>query len=263
VSPDRIGVAACTWGLEPGYPWVPEYDPAEVLAAAARIGFSGYEPAAESGPGGHVAEQAAALGIACPARFVGLSLADSDQARKQGRAALDDLLALRGEVLMVGVEGLGDTRPLVELAEACAEAGVTAAIHPELGTPVATAAAVDGMLAASPALAVCLDTGHFWAAGDHGLPELVRHWDGRIAHVHLKDVAADQAAAVDAGRPVPEAVQAGLWEPLGQGAVPLAETLEALRAQGYEGWLIVEQDFAPDPEQSAAQGLAWVREAVR
>jgi inosose dehydratase len=263
VSPNRIGVAACTWGLEPGYLWVPQYDPAEVLAAAARLGFAGYEPASESGPGARVAEQAARVGLACPARFVGLSLADSDQARRDARAALDDLLALGGQMLLVGVEELGDTQPLAELADSCVHAGVTAAIHPELGTAVATADVVDKLLAVSPALAVCVDTGHFWAAGDHDLPELVRWWDRRIAHVHLKDVAAKEAAAVSAGKSVLEAVQAGLWQPLGEGAVPLAETLEVLEQQGYEGWLIVEHDFAPDPEGSAAAGLAWVEAARR
>jgi inosose dehydratase len=263
VSADRIGVAACTWGLEPGYPWVPQYRPADVLAAAARLGFSGYEPATESGPGARVAEQAAAVGLACPARFVGLSLADSDQARRDSRAALDDLLALGARVLMVGVEGLGDTQPLAELADACIHAGVTAAIHPELGSPVATARVVDELLAVSSALAVCIDTGHFWAAGDHDLPELVRRWDGRIAHVHLKDVDADVAASVSAGKPVLDAVRDGLWLPLGEGAVPLAETLDALEQQGYDDWLIVEHDFAPEPEQSAAHGLAWVEAARR
>jgi len=262
VRTDRIGVAACTWGLEPGFPWVPEYDPAAVIAAAARIGFSGYEPAAESGPGGLVAEQANALGLVCPARFVGLSLADPGVARRAALDALDDLLALGGRVLMVGVEGLGDPGPLVELADACVEAGAVAAIHPELGAPVATAASVDKLLAASPALAVCVDTGHFWAAGDHDLPGLVRRWGSRIAHVHLKDVAADQAAAVQSGSAVVDAVQAGLWQPLGEGAVPLAETLDALEELGYDGWLIVEDDFAADPDRSAAHGLAWVKDAL-
>jgi inosose dehydratase len=262
VRANPIGVAACTWGLEPGYPWVPEYDAAAVLAAAARLGFSGYEPATESGPGGRVAEQAASLGLACPARFVGLSLGDADRARMSARAALDDLLALGGEILLVGVEELGDTLPLAELAVACVDAGVTAAVHPELGSPVATARAVDDLLAVSSALAVCVDTGHFWAAGDRDLPELARRWDGRIAHVHLKDVAGDAAEAVRAGRPVLDAVQGGLWQPLGEGDVPLVEMLEALDRKGYEGWLIVEHDFAPDPEESAAQGLAWI-EATR
>jgi inosose dehydratase len=261
VSANRVGIAACTWGLEPGYPWVPAYDAAEVLAAAARLGFAGYEPATESGPGARVAEQADRMGIACPARFVGLSLAEPDEARSHGRAALDDLLDLGGQVLLIGVETVGDARALAELADACARAGVTAAIHPELGAPVATARTVDDLLAVSPALTVCLDTGHFWAAGDHDLPQLVRQWGSRIAHVHLKDVAADVAAAVNRGRTVRDAVQAGLWQPVGDGAVPLAETLETLGDQGYDGWLIVEHDFAPDPEESAARSFEWLRTA--
>jgi len=110
VTANPIGIAACTWGLEPGYPWVPEYDAAEVLAAAARLGYAGFEPATESGSGAGVAEQAAEVGIACPARFVGVALAEPDHARAQVRAALHDLLDLGGNVLLIGVETPGDTQ---------------------------------------------------------------------------------------------------------------------------------------------------------
>jgi sugar phosphate isomerase/epimerase len=240
---------------------VPVYDPADVLTAAVRLGFAGYEPATGSGPGAEVALQAAAAGVACPARFVGLSLADSATARRHGHAALADLLDLGGRVLLVGIESLGDPSPLAELADACTRAGVVAAVHPELGAPVATARAVDDLLALSPRLGVCIDTGHFWAAGDHDLPQLVRRWNGRVVHVHLKDVAADIAAAVRGGLPLTDGVQAGLWQPLGDGAVPLADTLAALRRSGYDGWLIVEHDFAPDPEASARRSLEWLRAA--
>jgi inosose dehydratase len=258
VNAGRIGVAACTWGLEPGYPWVPGYDADEVLAAAARLGFAGFEPATDSGPGAVVAKSAAAAGVVCPARFVGLALAEPAAARDHGRAALADLLDLGGDFLLIGIESAGDTRPLAELADSCAEVGVTPAIHPELGGPVATARAVDELLAASPALTVCLDTGHFWAAGDGDLPRLVRDWGGRLSHVHLKDVDGARAAAVRDGEPVGDAVQAGLWRPLGDGDVPLEDTLAALDAAGYDGWLIVEHDFAADPEESAERSLAWL-----
>lgn len=254
-----IGVAACTWGLEPGYDWVPAYDPQAVITAAAALGFNGFEPATGNGPGATVAELAAGVGLSCPARFVGLRLGDSDAARRASRAALDDLLDLGGQVLMIGVEEPGDERPVADLADACAAAGVTAAIHPELGAPVATGRSVDELLERSAALSVCLDTGHFWAAGDHDLTELVRRWGDRIAHVHLKDVSSAVASKVDGGLPVREAVQAGLWQPLGAGEVPLTEVLEALAASGYAGWLVVEDDFAPRPERSAAESLRWLR----
>ena len=248
--------------MEPGYPWVPEYDPKAVIDAAAALGFAGFEPATGNGPGGTVAPVAAAAGLACPARFVGLRLGDADGARRAGRAALDDLLDLGGQVLMIGVEELGDERPLADLADACAAAGVTPAIHPELGAPVATGRAVDHLLELSPSLTVCLDTGHFWAAGDHDLTGLVRRWDGRIAHVHLKDVSAPVARSVADGLAVPDAVRTGLWQPLGAGDVPLADVLEALSASGYAGWLVVEHDFAPDPEGSAAESLRWLGAAL-
>ncbi len=258
-----VGVAACTWGLEPGYPWVRAYEPDEVLLAAARLGFQGFEPATESGAGADVARRAAQAGIACPARFVGLSLADPEEARSRGRAALDDLLDLGGHVLLIGIESAGDPRPVAELAESCVDAGVAPAIHPELGGPVATARAVNELLAAGPALTVCVDTGHFWAAGDTDLASLVRTWGRRISHVHLKDVDGDAAAAVARGREVGDAVRDGLWKPLGAGDVPLRETLGALDEQAYGGWLVVEQDFAPDPEDSLARSLEWLAASGR
>jgi inosose dehydratase len=256
---NAVGIAACTWGLEPGYDWVPRYDPEQVIATAAALGFAGIEPATENGPGELVKEQAAAVGLACPARFVGLPLADSDEATRVADAALSDLVDLGAGILLVGIESLGDTTPLARLARACGERGVVPALHPELGGPVATAAELEGLLKASDTLALCLDAGHLFAAGDVDVAALVSRWGDRIAHVHLKDVDAEFAAAVRRGElGLHEAVRAGLWRPLGEGGVPLIETLAALAESDYQGWLVVEDDFAADPERSAQTSLAWL-----
>jgi len=63
--------------------------------------------------------------------------------------------------------------------------------------------------------------------------------------VHLKDVAGPIAEQLrgDALAIVP-AVQAGLFRPLGAGSAPIAETVRALEASGYEGKYVLEQDCA-------------------
>jgi inosose dehydratase len=41
-----------------------------------------------------------------------------------------------------------------------------------------------------------------------------------------------------------KATQAGLFTPLGQGSVDILGVVEALEAQGYQGWYVIEQDTA-------------------
>ena len=41
-----------------------------------------------------------------------------------------------------------------------------------------------------------------------------------------------------------EAVQAGLFRPLGEGDAEIAEVIRRLDANGYGGWLVLEQDTA-------------------
>lgn len=60
--------------------------------------------------------------------------------------------------------------------------------------------------------------------------------DGRIVHVHIKDGRGEVGAAA--------------WElvPLGEGDVPVAGVLRALRTRGYRGWLTVEWEKKWHPE---------------
>ena len=64
--------------------------------------------------------------------------------------------------------------------------GVTAVLHPHVGTMVETRADVDRVLAGS-AIPLCLDTGHLLIGGTDPV-ELARTVPDRVAHVHLKDV---------------------------------------------------------------------------
>jgi inosose dehydratase len=93
----------------------------------------------------------------------------------------------------------------------------------------------------------------------------LREWRGRIDHVHLKDVRLDlllASASWDA------AWRAGVFCELGAGDADLDSFLAEL--DGYDGWLVVEQDWVPRPEddvgpQAEAQvrNRAWLREHAR
>ena len=60
----------------------------------------------------------------------------------------------------------------------------------------------------------------------------------------------------------------GVFCPLGEGVVDFGRIVEALRASGYQGWLIVEQDVVPDalgrlvpePFLSAKKSRAYLKE---
>ena len=60
--------------------------------------------------------------------------------------------------------------------------------------------------------------------------------------MHFKDVDARIAARTDLT--LMQAVQHGLFKPLGSGDARIDEVVDALRRSGYERWLVLEQDLA-------------------
>ena len=49
--------------------------------------------------------------------------------------------------------------------------------------------------------------------------------------------------------------------PLGEGMVRMDRVFGALRAAGYDGWVIVEQDAPTDPLTAAKASRAFLRES--
>jgi sugar phosphate isomerase/epimerase len=87
----------------------------------------------------------------------------------------------------------------------------------------------------SPAVGALWDIVHTSRMGE--TPEQVADLlHGRILHVHVKDGRGDPGARA--------------WDlvPLGEGDVPVAGVLRALRAHGYRGWLTVEWEKKWHPE---------------
>jgi inosose dehydratase len=143
---------------------------------------------------------------------------------------------------------------LDEVEAITAEHGLNQVVHPHVNTLVETGDEVARLLEGSP-VAICLDTGHLTIGGADPL-ELAATASTRVGLVHLKDVRTAVAARLNAGElDLVAAVQAGLFAPLGDGDVPIADIVTTLERNGYAGRYVLEQDVAlTDGEPPAGEG---------
>jgi inosose dehydratase len=139
------------------------------------------------------------------------------------------------------------------LADAVAAQGVELVLHPHAGTVLETADDVELALAHTD-VPWCFDTGHLLIGGVDPVRFATDHGD-RIGHVHFKDVDARVAARFNAKElSLMQAVQHGLFRPLGDGDARIDEVVRALAASGYERWLVLEQDLAITGSEPPAGG---------
>ncbi len=154
-----------------------------------------------------------------------------------------------------------------EVDEIASGHGLRQVVHPHVATLVETAGELERFLAASD-VPICLDTGHLTLGGADPVDIAERRAD-RVGLVHLKDVRLDVAARLGAGDlGLMAAVQAGLFAPLGDGDVPVADVIIALERQGYDGLYVLEQDVAitggeppagEGPVRDVAKSVAYLR----
>jgi inosose dehydratase len=80
----------------------------------------------------------------------------------------------------------------------------------------------------------------------------------------LKDVNAEVLNEARARRwNLADALKAFIFSPLGQGNLDLRRVLELLRDQGYNDWVVVEQDTTPlDPTTVARQNRTSLEELL-
>lgn len=127
--------------------------------------------------------------------------------------------------------------------EICEEHGLQQVLHSHVQTMVETDADVQRVLDSCD-VDWCLDTGHLAIGGTDPVAFAKEAFD-RVGHVHLKDVDLSKVGSLmRREESIMQAVQNGLFTPLGQGDVDIAGVVEALESRGYDGWYIIEQDTA-------------------
>ncbi len=288
MSNARIAAAPISWGVSEVPGWGHQLSPEQVLADMRDLGVS----ATEFGPDGFLPdapeEKAATLasyGLQAVGGFLPVVLHDpAHDPQPEVDRFIDAVLASGGDSVVLaaasGADGYDD-RPTLDdvqwktlldnlsaLGDHAASRGVIASIHPHVGTMVQTAEEVERVLAGST-VGLCVDTGHLMVGGADPVAIARDHAD-RIVHAHLKDVDAAMAAEVLAGtRAFGDAVAAGMFRPLGQGDVPIAELVGFMEASGYTGWYVLEQDLkmpeAPTGEGPSADvraSLAYLRSVL-
>ncbi|MGH9245056.1 MAG: TIM barrel protein [Acidimicrobiales bacterium] len=284
---DRLAGAPISWGICEVPGWGEQLAPARVLREMAGLGLG----ATELGPIGWLPTDRSALtalvrrhGLRLLGGFVPLVLHEPSRRPAALAAAARTaavLAAADAEVFVTAAvvdDGWSRRRPLGdeqwshlfqmldEIDDLTAEHGLRQVVHPHVDTVIETEDDVrrvhDGT-----AVGWCLDTGHLAIGGTDPLAFAEEAGD-RVAHVHLKDV--DQAVAdrLNAGDvDLMAAVHAGLFRPLGDGALPVADVIETLERGGYRGWYVLEQDVAlsgspaegDGPVQDVARSIDFVR----
>jgi inosose dehydratase len=274
-APVSYGAFEITVGIDPYVP-----DPVTLLEWVARAGYAGIDlgPVGYLGTGEQLVSRlsASALGISGgyfelpfgdPAALADAlpeldalldvldavapdplapkpTLADAgspERSRYPGRAAVDPSLGLDDAGWRAFGDGLG------RAADRCRERGYEPTFHHHTGTYVEAQWEIERMLELSD-VGLCLDTGHLLVGGGDALVAL-RDWRERINHLHLKDAKLPiiEQIVSDAA-PVQEIWRRRAFCALGAGDIDMPKVLDAIADGSYEGWLVVEQDILPDPD---------------
>jgi inosose dehydratase len=261
---ERVAAAPISWGVCEVPGWGRMLPAHRVLAEMAALGFRGTELGApgflpdEPGP---LRTTLDAYGLGLVGGFVALVLHDpaaADAALAQAEATAALFAAAGGQVFVTAAvvdQGWSPRIPLEReqwrhmgrmLARVDAitgRHGLVHVLHPHAGTLVESADDI-ARVAEHHDVRWCLDTGHLGIGGVDPAA-FARDLAGQVGHVHLKDADLALAHAVGAGDlSLLHAVQRGLFRPLGQGDLPIADVVVALEGAGYTGRYVLEQDTA-------------------
>lgn len=137
-------------------------------------------------------------------------------------------------------------RKLTEFARYTLSQGVKIAYHHHMGTVIETEQDIDNLMRhTGDEVGLLLDTGHLTFAGADPVA-VAKRWARRINHVHCKDVRAKVLADVKNRKlSFLNAVLAGVYTVPGDGCVDYGALFPILKANGYQGWLVVEAEQDP------------------
>ena len=154
------------------------------------------------------------------------------------------------------------TEGLIAAAAVMRSEGVTACLHPHVGSWVEVEDEVRAVLdnSAGSDLAFGPDTGHlFWARSDPA--KLIADYRDRVVAMHIKDVVATvREASIVAGSDYQEATFGDhVWTEPGRGSIDFDAVFAALPTD-FTGWFVVEVDVPniPDKVDSARASFEWV-----
>lgn len=280
-APVSFGAFEITVGIDPLVP-----EPVELLDQVAGAGYAGIDlgPPGYLGNGSELAERLAsrhlglaggylelpfsqpdALAGALPALEQLLDIFDSVGANEApaprptladagspGRAALPGRAAVDRSL---GFDEAGWARfadGVARAAARCRERGYEPTFHHHTATFIEARWEIERLLELTD-VGLCLDTGHLLLGRGDPVTAL-REWGSRINHVHLKDARLDVLEAIVAeGAPVEAIWRRRAFCRLGDGDVDIDGVLSGLRELGYQGWLVVEQDIIPSPDEPLDQ----------
>lgn len=137
-------------------------------------------------------------------------------------------------------------RNLAIVATRVRDLGLEPTFHHHACTFVETPAEIDAFLARTD-VDLTFDTGHLLIGGGDPVDGW-RRWHDRINHLHLKDVRVQRVRDIVARKGgMIDVWSGGAFAPLGQGDLDIAGFMDLVTADGYDGWLVVEQDLYPQP----------------
>ncbi|MDX2342814.1 MAG: TIM barrel protein [Acidimicrobiia bacterium] len=271
----RIAGAPITWGVDGSPGWGHLMDADRVLDEMAEVGLR----ATELGPDGYLPVDPAELkqkldhyqlelvGGFVPAVLHHPARAEGELAYVQ--RASRTLAGCGANVLVLGPSsGLDGYDTSIEMSEPewsaflenlkyvigiAADEGLTVALHQHWGMAIEQSHHMDRLIAQSE-VEFCLDTGHLSLGGVDPVA-IAQAAEGRVAHVHLKDVDREMAEQVRSGvLPFRQAVIDGIFKPLGYGDVDIAGFVRTLEDAGFDGWYVLEQDKVLEADPLPGKG---------
>jgi inosose dehydratase len=270
----RLASAPVTWGVWERTVDRPDLVPAARLLETVRgLDYTGIE----LGPPGYLGKTTDAVAAALEeyelelvGGFAPLHLADEDEFRADVEIWLDPVIDVLAATGARGPVVLADAETDVRLAAAaradeqrrtalaadefaraldrvndavarCASRGVPVVFHHHAATYVESPEEIERFLAGTD-VGICFDTGHAVVGGGDAV-EIARLCNGRIRHLHLKDVDGAMLERVRSGElDLEQAWDAGLFCPFGEGVVDFAAVLGLPDLAAFDGWTVLEQD---------------------
>jgi inosose dehydratase len=144
------------------------------------------------------------------------------------------------------------------------ETGLRTVFHHHCAGYVETPAEIEKLLSMTDPdlLGLCLDTGHYLFGGGDPLTALEKYGE-RIWHVHFKDCHPEIAGqSRREGWDYFASVRSGIFCELGKGEIDFGQIKQRLEKQGYQGWIVVEQDVLPGmgkPKESALRNRNFLK----